>query len=188
MEINKLGIGISLGLVLSGVQLSYAQQPSETTETYGDWTFRCSQVAAQTTDASETENTNTSEGEATKACETTQVLRDGNGNVIAQIAFGQDPSNSEKIVTVFQVPQGTLLTSPVRFGDEELTKYLDADYFTCIQSICLARAETDEAKLKDIGSVEKGSLIFTDRSGRNIRVLFSFKGLNDAIERMVSAQ
>lgn len=170
------------------MQRSYAQQPSETTETYGDWTFRCNQVEASTAEASETDGNNSSKDAVTKLCETTQVLRDGNGNVIAQIAFGQDPSNAEKIVTVFQVPQGTLLTTPVRFGDEELTKSIDADYFTCIQSICLARTETDEASLKDIGSVEKGSLIFADRSGRNIRVLLSFKGLNDAIERMVSDQ
>lgn len=184
MRINKTILLVLFGMNLFYSQAALAQQPSETTEKYGNWTYRCSQVVGETT--SGTTDDNATEVSAKKVCETLQVLQNTDGNVIAQIAFGLDPVAPEKIVAVFQVPQGTLLSSPVRLGNEELTDAIDASYFTCIQSICLARAETSASTIEKFGSLDRGSLGFEDRSGRKINVLLSFDGLSAAIERLSS--
>lgn len=157
-------------------QKSLAQQPSVTTETYGSWTYRCSQVTPPA-DASSTTN---------KTCELVQVVRDGKGNVIAQIAFGKNPDGENSLISVIQLPQGTLLTAPVTLSDETKKHNLTALYFSCFNNICLARTDVSRNLLKALGDGNKGTLEFVDRSGRTVRVLLSFKGLKAASERLVS--
>lgn len=157
------------------VNSALAQEPSVTTETYGSWTYRCSQVAQQA-------DTQTS---AKKACELVQVVRDSKGNVIAQIAFGKDPGDEDKLIAVVQVPQGTLLTQPVTLSDEALKNSLSAPYFSCFNNICLARTDIDPNLLSALGAVDKGQLEFADRTGRTVRVLLSFEGLKAASDRLI---
>jgi invasion protein IalB len=181
------------GLVMLGVQSAHAQQPSATTETYGNWTYRCTLIASPTEQevapaASTAENPAKPEAGNSMVCETSQVLQDAKGNVIAQIAFGRDPAASDKLIIAFQVPQGTLLSSPVRFGTEGLKDSLEAEYVTCYQSICLARAETEKTIIKKFGESKNGTLEFADRSGRKINVLLSFDGMTAANERLTSGK
>lgn len=166
---------LSVSLLATGQ--SFAQEPSITTETYGSWTYRCSQVSKPNADDTAVSK---------KACELVQVLQDAKGNVIAQLAFGIDAASPEKIVSVMQVPQGALLTVPVVLSDEDKKNTLQAPYFSCFNNICLARTETNKEQLKSFGTSSKGNLEFADRSGRKIRVLLSFEGLSAASERLIS--
>lgn len=155
---------------------SLAQEPSVTTETYGTWTYRCSQIAKQADN----------ETAPKKACELVQVVRDGKGNVIAQIAFGKSPEGEGTFISVIQVPQGTLLTEPVMLSDEAKENTLSVPYFSCFNTICLARSNITEDLLSALGAGNKGSLEFADRNGRKVRVLLSFDGLKAASERLIS--
>lgn len=153
-----------------------AQEPSVTTETYGTWTYRCSQVAKPADN----------ETAAKKACELVQVVRDGKGNVIAQIAFGKSPEDEGTLISVIQLPQGTLLTEPVLLSDEAKENTLSVPYFSCFNTICLARSNVSQDLLSALGAGNKGSLEFADRNGRKVRVLLSFDGLKAASERLIS--
>ena len=155
---------------------SMAQEPSVTTETYGSWTYRCSQIAQQE-DTQET---------AKKACELVQIVRDGKGNVISQIAFGKNPDGGDSLVTVIQVPQGMLLTEPVKLSNESQTQAITAPYFSCFNNICLARTDIKSDLLSALGGDSKGNLEFVDRSGRKVRVLLSFDGLKAASDRLIT--
>ena len=179
---NKLGPLFIAAATAFGLQSAAAQQPSLTTETYGSWTYRCTNPAAQQ-NADDTTKANVK-----KACETIQILRDAKGNVIAQIAFGKDAADPKKLVGVFQVPQGTLLSEPVKFGAEGEANPLAAPYFTCLQSICLARMNIAGDGLKKLYGKEKGALEFADRSGRKINVLLSLQGFAAAIGRLTEKQ
>ena len=167
------------GLVILPVS-AQAQQPTQTTETYDNWVYRCSQITTAAAQQGNSEQAATPQ----KRCEVTQVLQDNTGNVIAQIAIGKSAETEGNLVLVMQVPQGTLLSEPVRMGNETLSTSIDAAYFTCLQSVCLARAETKGKPLNDLAKLEKAKLQFADRSGRSIQVLFSFKGLAPALKRM----
>ncbi|MBO6919361.1 MAG: invasion associated locus B family protein [Rhizobiaceae bacterium] len=175
MRIAKLiQLPFFLGIILFANH-SLAQEPSVTTETYGSWTYRCSQIAQQS-DA---------QTSAKKACELVQVVRDGKGNVIAQIAFGRDPDGENKLIAVVQVPQGTLLTRPVTLSDEARKNNLTAPYFSCFNNICLARTDIEPNLLSALGVGDKGQLEFADRTGRIVRVLLSFEGLKAASDRLM---
>lgn len=193
MQSNRiLSVAIG-GFMLVGAQHASAQQPSATTETYGNWTYRCAQIANPSGQdrapaAAATETPAKPDAANAMVCETSQVLQDANGNVIAQIAFGIAPGTTDKLVIAFQVPQGTLLSSPVRFGTEGLGESLEAEYVTCYQSICLARAEAEKTTIKKFGESENGTLEFADRSGRKINVLLSFDGMTAANERLMSGK
>lgn len=189
MSIYKfLGAAVS-GLLLMASQNAFAQQPTSTSETYGDWTYRCNQVASPAedvaADAVTSETPVVVEAVTKMVCETTQVLQDAQGNVIAQIAFGLNPDAADKIVAVFQVPQGTLLSVPVRFGAQGANDIIEAPYVTCVNSICLARTLVDKTVISTLGASEKGTLTFVDQSGRNINVLLSLAGLTVATDRLV---
>ena len=192
MKLKKFGLFVLAGVSAGALvwQAASAQQPSLTTETYGNWTYRCTNPAADKGDANaKKENTDsTAQAAPKKACETIQVLRDSKGNVIAQIAFGKDAVEPKKLLGVFQVPQGTLLSEPVRFGVENGTDPLVAPYFTCLQSVCLARIDTDAKALKKFNGKKNGTLEFADRSGRRINVLLSLDGFSSAIGRLTSDQ
>ena len=179
------------GLALLGAPHASAEKPSVTTETYGNWTYRCAQITnpsdqVETPAAATGETPTKPEASTTMVCETSQVLQDADRNVIAQIAFGNVPATPGKLVVVFQVPQGTLLSSPVRFGTEGLKDSLEAEYVTCYQQICLARAEVETEIIRKFGQSENGTLEFADRSGRKISVLLSFEGMTAANERLIS--
>lgn len=180
MILKKLGNLVLMATAALTSQMALAQQPSLTTETYGSWTFRCTLPAKP----AEGED----KADVKKACETIQVLRDSKGNVIAQIAFGKDAAKPKSLVGVFQVPQGTLLSEPVRFGVEKSKEPLIAPYFTCLQSVCLARVDTNAAALKKLNGKKNGALEFTDRSGRKISVLLSLEGFASAVGRLTSGQ
>tara|TARA_R110002126_G_scaffold291549_2_gene453581 strand:- start:2934 stop:3269 length:336 start_codon:yes stop_codon:yes gene_type:complete len=111
MRINKTILAAVAGASLLAAQSAFAQQPSETTETYGNWTYRCSQVVVlPAANSSDDKIADTADASSKKVCETVQSLQNADGNVIAQIAFGLDPVAPEKVIAVFQVPQGTLLS------------------------------------------------------------------------------
>lgn len=178
-------------LALLGASHASAEKPSVTTETYGNWTYRCAQITSPSDQveapaAAAGETPAKPEDSTTMVCETSQVLQDADRNVIAQIAFGNVPATPGKLVVVFQVPQGTLLSSPVRFGTEGLKDSLEAEYVTCYQQICLARAEIETETIRKFGQSENGTLEFADRSGRKISVLLSFDGMTAANERLIS--
>lgn len=177
------------GLALLGAPHASAEKPSVTTETYGNWTYRCAQIASpsdQVGTPAAGETPAKPEASPTMVCETSQVLQDAERNVIAQIAFGTIPGTPGKLVIVFQVPQGTLLSSPVRFGTEGLKDSVEAEYVTCYQQICLARAEIETETIRKFGLSENGTLEFADRSGRKISVLLSLDGMTAANERLIS--
>ncbi len=193
MQSKRILVASICGLALLSTQHASAQQPSATTETYGNWTYRCAQIAspseqAATPEASTGETPAKPEAANTMVCETSQVLQDANRNVIAQIAFGIAPATQDKLVIVFQVPQGTLLSSPVRFGAEGLKDSIEAEYVTCYEQICLARAEIESKTIRKFGESENGALEFADRSGRKINVLLSFDGMTAANERLISGK
>jgi invasion protein IalB len=193
MQSNRILLAAIGGFMLVGAQHASAQQPSATTETYGNLTYRCAQIANPSGQgaapaAAPAEAAAKPDAANAMVCETSQVLQDANGNVIAQIAFGIAPATPDKLVIAFQVPQGTLLTSPVRFGTEGLEDSLEAEYVTCYQSICLARAEIETKTIRKFGESENGTLEFADRSGRKINVLLSFNGMTAANERLTSGK
>ncbi|MGJ8571972.1 MAG: invasion associated locus B family protein [Hoeflea sp.] len=197
MQSKRVLLAVIGAFTFLGAAQAFGQQPSVTTETYGNWIYRCTQlpsppeqdpvVATEAAEGAAAKTANT-ESAGKMVCETSQVLQDAEGNVIAQIAFGIDPAATDKIVAAFQVPQGTLLSSPVRLGTEGLKQSIEAEYVTCYQSICLARAEINKDNLAKFSAVDKGTLEFADRSGRKINVLLSFDGLSAASKRLISGK
>lgn len=151
-----------------------AQEPSETTETYGSWMYRC--VQPQAVQGGDTL--------PPKICEINQTLSDANGSVVGTIAIGPNP-DGEGLVSVFRVPQGTLLSYPVNFGTEDGEAVVQAQYFTCMNNACFARVATSEDVVVDIAEAEQGRLLFADRSGRVVQVLLSLSGLKAALGRLL---
>lgn len=172
-----LNLSALFAVVLVGVNvvtlpsaLSQEAKPSQSTETYGNWTVRCV----------------TSDNEAkVKTCEIIQLIRNDNGATIVQTAIGKGSGDaSDGLIVVFQLPQGLLLTEPAKMTLEGTETVLSARYFTCMQSTCLARADIKYEDLDPFIAAKKGILDITQRDGRTLRIEISYDGLSDALERL----
>ena len=161
-------VALAIGGVTSTSVSAQQAQPSQSTETYGDWTYRC-QVA--------------NDAAKTKRCEIVQIIRDDKGGVISQAAFGLADSAS-KFLMVVQVPQGVLLTEKLSFETEDGKTKVGAPYVTCIQNYCLARTDVEGTVLKSFGEAQKGFVSINDQTGRPVKIAVSFNGMRDALSKL----
>lgn len=161
-------LGATVAGMLSSMAGAQQAQPSQSTETYGDWTYRCQIV---------------NDADKTKRCEVVQVIRDDKGAVISQAAIGKSEEAS-KFLMVVQVPQGVLLTEQLSFETEDAKTKVEAPYVTCVQNYCLARADVENTLMKSFGQAKKGFVSIRDNTGRPIKIAVSFNGMSDALSKL----
>ena len=162
---------VAVLLLLAAPALAQQPAPSSRTETYGDWTKRCTAVS----DASE-------EGGKAWRCEMAQTVQLRNtGQTILQIALGRVASDAP-ISVVFQVPSTVWLRTPITLtvgdgtGDPDLT----ATYFRCGADACLADGELDDALRQKLLVGSTMSVSFADGTQRTVRLPVSLNGFADA--------
>lgn len=163
MRIIRLGLAAAAMALALGTAAAEDVQPSETTETFGNWTVRCRKPA-----------------DAPKACELVHSVA-GQGGVITQIAIGTPPGK-EKPLVVVQTPLGVLVSRPVTIaaGSDTLT----LPFVTCLQIGCLAQLETSNEALDALATGGAAKLGFAESSGRAIDVSIPLDGMKDALARL----
>ncbi|MEM1049570.1 MAG: invasion associated locus B family protein [Pseudomonadota bacterium] len=165
---------LAIGFVLAagiGSQISFAaeksatkaEQPVQTTATYGDWTVRCRSVAQKDD----------------KLCEMIQVVPAKNKQgAVANLAVGRMPGE-DKVRLVVQLPIGVHLPSRVamKVGTDAVG---DAEFQSCFSNFCLARSDLDPAALKRLKDGKVMTLAFKDRALRDAAIQVSLKGFTAA--------
>lgn len=147
-----------------------ASQPSETTETFASWTVRCRQPAP----------------EAPRVCEVVHAVQ-GQGGVLAQIAIGTPPGGAAPLIVV-QTPLGVLVSQPVTIGSAAAeggtAPAFSLPFATCLQTGCIAQAETTHDALDALARDQTASFAFAERTGRAIEIAVPLAGLRNALARL----
>ena len=111
-------------------------------------------------------------------CEVYHSIQNTDGAIIVEIAFSSHPKSPDRLVTVVQVPRGTLLREPVKL-DLFKEKPVLAQYVTCLEQGCIASAsvfikQSDEA-------LPIGKATFRRHTGEILEVVIPTDGLRSAL-------
>ncbi len=149
-----------------------SNDPETTTSTYGDWLLRCQRVQ---------------DGAATRRnCEVAQAVSvKGQNTPIAQIAFGRINANDPLRVTVV-MPHDVSFPSTIRIAmDEKDTQPTELAWTRCLPVGCFASGGPSADALKKWrASSESGRLIVRSGGGQDVAILFSFRGLAQALDAL----
>jgi len=156
--------------VAFGFQLSsdnaFAQDPTNTTATYGAWVVRCDRRNKEPT------------------CEMLQTLAAQNRQqVIAQVAIGRLPK-AETPRAVLQVPLGVDLTKPATLQLGEKAQF-QGRYFVCSANFCFSEIELPKTAADEIAVAKKASIRFF-LQGKDLTVPVSTEGMAAAFKVAVA--
>ena len=145
-------------------------EPQETSAVYGDWTLRCIRQG---------------EGaQVRRTCEVVQSLRQqGQVQPFAQVALGRpDAGRGWRIVVL--LPPNIALPSVVRIGSVEgQPPLVELAWRRCLPNACVADSELPAPVLAKLHTgTETGRLTFQNGAGREITLLFSLRGLPQALD------
>lgn len=149
-----------------------SNDPETTTSTYGDWLLRCQRV----------QDANGSR----RNCEVAQAVSvKGQNAPIAQIAFGRINANDPLRVTVV-TPHDVSFPSTIRIAmDEKDTQPTELAWTRCLPVGCFASGGPSADALKKWrASSESGRLIVRSGGGQDVAILFSFRGLAQALDAL----
>lgn len=140
---------------------------SQTTETFGAWTVRCTNVGADQT---------------TRQCEALVRIQN-KGNTIAEIAVGKGKQAGEAVVAG-RTPLGVLISQPLQLQAKSDADAIDINYVTCLANGCVARTQVAAANLKPFTSEESGNLTLRESTGRTITISVPMNGFKDALSAL----
>jgi len=161
--------------------LAQTAEPSATTATYGNWTVTC---AVQPDPVG-------------KVCQMTTKLNlkasDGQVRPLIEVAIGQ-PADGSGVRIVVQVPMDVALRDPVVIsvdqdpasGDAQTqkpqTELVQASYFACVPSGCIADAPLDGAAMAALQGAATTNMTFTALGApKKITVPVAMAGFGDAL-------
>jgi invasion protein IalB len=147
--------------------------PDSFTATYGDWQLRC---LRNTTDPAAT----------ALACEVvTFVVAEGQQQPFAQIALSKGADGATHITAV--VPVNVLVRTQPIVATDEADAGLTVPWLTCTPNGCAADQALADADLERFRAyTRQGRLVFTDSVGNEVTVLFSFRGLAQALDALTA--
>lgn len=162
----------------SGAGNASASAPSATTETFGDWTLRCS--AANAAPAGKAQA-----GSAAVHCEIAEpIVAKGQNRPVAVVAVGPAaPGGAMRLVA--QVPVGawipTTPTLTVGANDPVELSYKRCFPRACLASVDLANDLRDKMKAETKG----GKITFSMNPGQVINLPITFKGFTAAYDALL---
>jgi invasion protein IalB len=147
--------------------------PDSFTASYGDWQLRC---LRNTTDPTAT----------ALACEVvTFVVAEGQQQPFAQIALSKGADAATHITAV--VPVNILVRSQPTVATDQADPGMTVPWLTCTPNGCAADQALADADLERLRAYTKqGRLVFTDSVGNEVTVLFSFRGLAQALDALTA--
>lgn len=151
-------------------QLPVSSIPDSFTATFADWLLRCQRAADPAV--------------TSRICDVvTFVMAQGQSQPFAQITLTRGPDR------IFHVT--ALVPINISIGVAPLIATDEADagqvlpWIACTPSGCIADLALSEADLQRFRAYTKqGRLVFVDSVGNQVRVLFSFRGLAQALDAM----
>lgn len=149
-----------------------ASTPDRTTASFGDWTLRCERVPQI--------------ANAQRVCEIAlAIVPQGQQQPIAQIAIGRIQRTDPLRITLV-LPTNVTLTSPPKFAAEEAGGVLsDTLWQRCFPGGCVSDTVLKDDMAKRLrGRTDPGRIEFKDASGRDIKLIFSTKGLSQALDAL----
>ena len=147
--------------------------PDSFTATFGDWQLRCVRnVADPAANA--------------VACEVaTTVVAEGQTAPFAQIALSKGADAATHITAV--VPVNILVRTAPMVATDEADTGIPVPWLTCTPNGCVADLALADADLERFRAYTKqGRLLFVDSAGNNVTVIFSFRGLSQALDAMAA--
>lgn len=147
-------------------------EPEMTTASYGVWTLRCTHRQVGDTQQ--------------RICEVDQsVVPQGQQNPIAQIGVGRLSSKDDMRVTVV-LPTNVSFQSEPRVTAEDKDPGVDLTWRRCVPGGCIADGPLKDDTLREWHAVaaDTGRLLFTNASGQNVAVEFSFRGFSQAMDAL----
>lgn len=156
----------AIGLLAVSAAPSFAaeaNQPSQTTATFGNWTVRCNTVAK------------TSE----KVCEMVHLIQSKEKKgALANVAIGKLPGQSAFRIVV-QLPLDNRLAQPVELsvGGKSL---VTLPYETCFPAFCVAGGEFPDAASEAFKQGKNFVIAYKSRNGADRKIQASLNGFTDA--------
>jgi len=145
--------------------------PDSYTATFGDWQLRCVRNLADP-------------GADAVACEVaTVVIAEGQTAPFAQIALSIGTDAMTHVTAI--VPVNVLVRTQPVIGTDEADPGVPVPWLTCTPNGCVADLALADADLQRFRAyTRQGRLLFVDSAGNNVSVLFSFRGLAQALDAM----
>lgn len=164
----RIPVVLALAAMVAGGGPALAEDPTNTTATYGAWVVHCSRQKDNT------------------FCEMLQTLAAGEERkVVAQVAIGRLPK-AKAPRAVIQVPLGVDLTKKPSLLMGEQAKY-EGTYITCLERFCRADIELPTTALDEIAKAKKASIAFTLLGGKKIAVPVTTDGMANALQQALKA-
>jgi invasion protein IalB len=147
--------------------------PQRTTATYDDWVVQCETQPGPP---------------PVKACEMTQVTQlqvQGKSQPFSRAAILR-PAKDHPSRMVIQVPVNVSFSTNVRVQISDADPGLAVPFARCVPSGCFAEFDLKDDALKKFRSASAaGKLSFSDASGHEFSVPFSFNGLGQAYDALM---
>lgn len=153
-----------------------AQQPQTTSETYGDWTLRC-------TTASQANSGNGQAAQQTH-CEIAEPINvKGQNRPVAVIAVGPDAAKGPMRL-VAQVPVGAWIPTAPKLVVGSNSP-VELSFKRCLPRACLASVDlTNDLRDKMKAETSGGQIIFRMNPGQDVKLPVTFKGFTAAINAL----
>lgn len=152
--------------------LPVRSEPETTTATYGVWTLRCTHRQMGDIDQ--------------RVCEVEQtVVPQGQQNPIAQIAIGRlSPKDDFRITVV--LPSNITFQNGPRVTSGAKDPGVTLTWRRCVPGACIADVAVKDDTLRGWHAVaaDTGRLFFTNASGQNVAIEFSFRGFGQAMDAL----
>lgn len=155
-------------------QLPVSSTPDSFTATYGDWQLRCFRNVA---DPSAT----------APVCDVvTFVVAQGQTQPFAQIALSKGADGATHLTAL--VPVNILVRTQPVVATDEADSGMPVPWLTCQPTGCAADVALPDADLERFRAyTAQGRLLFVDSVGNEVTVMFSFRGLAQALDAMAAA-
>jgi invasion protein IalB len=169
-------VGASIANAQAADAPAVGAEPQNTSATYGDWILRCARAGDGAA--------------AQRICEIVQAIQlQGQQGVFAQIAIGRAGAKDPLHITA-ELPATITFPSTVKMlTDEKDTQPVELTWKKCLMGAgCFADSEfkDDMAKRWKL-QTGNGRLLFKDGTGRDLVVLFSFRGLPQALDGLAKS-
>lgn len=150
-----------------------SSEPDSYTASYGDWQLRCLRNSADP-------------AAAALACEvSTLVVAQGQQQPFAQISLSRGADGALHLTVL--VPVNVLARSQPVVATDEADPGLPVPWLSCTQLGCAADVALSDGDLQRFRDyTRQGRLVFNDSVGNQVTVLFSFRGLAQALDALAT--
>ena len=194
-----LGRGLALAVMMVAPGTAFAQtpapvprpaasadEPSETTATFGTWVLHCVELRA----APASQNA-VSTKPPVRSCEIVQTITVGAQNTpFARLAFGYPPGKDANLLVTAALPVDIALPGFAHVsGNAKQGKAekggIDLAWSRCAAGACFANAVVNPSLLKTIQQEKSGQLRFQNARGQTVAIPLSWNGFGKALAALV---